>query len=119
MKILLIILASLFTTHVWSDITVTWEPGPVVGGTPVDQWLLFCAADNAAYPSPIVIPEIQRTHTLTVPDGVNKCMMRSRSNNNVWNIVPLDSENSVEITFLVSGGVRVNPAPKPPSLAIN
>ena len=121
MKIFLIIFALFFSGHTWSDITVTWVPGEVVEGTPVDEWLLFCTNSSQNYDeqNPIIIPEIDRAHTFLVPDGATKCMMRSRSNNNIWNVVGLDSENSIEITFLVAGGVKIDPRPNAPSLAIN
>ena len=121
MKTLLIIFALFFSGHAWSDITVTWIPGEVVDGTPVDEWLMFCsnAGQNYDEQNPIIIPEVSRSHTFTVPDGATKCMMRSRSNNNIWNIVGLDSVNSDEITFLVAGGVKVDARPNAPSLVIN
>jgi len=102
-----------------ADITVTWEPGAVVEGTPVDEWLLFCANASALYPAPIIIPAALLTYTLLVPDGATKCKMRSRSNNNIWNIPQLDSADSIEVTFLVVSGMRVDPRPNAPSLVVN
>jgi len=121
MKTLLIIFALFFTGHAWSDVTITWIPGEVVDGTPVDQWLLFCANVNNNYDeqNPVILPEVDRSHTLTLADGATKCMMRSRSNNNIWNQVGLDSVNSEETTFLVAGGVNIDPRPNAPSLAVN
>ncbi len=121
MKIFAIILTLLFASSAWSDITITWIPGEVVEGTPVDEWLLFCANASQNYDeaSPVIIPEVDRSHTLALPDGATKCMMRSRSNNNIWDIVALDSVNSEETTFLVDGGVRIDPRPNAPSLVIN
>jgi len=94
-------------------VTITWIPGEVVLGAPVDKWLLFCADVDASYPPPITIPEVDRQHTFSVPDGLIKCMMRSSTVNN------LDSDDSEEITFLVVGGVKVDPRPNAPSLVIN
>jgi len=117
MKKLLLLL--FFVSAVQADITVTWEPGAAVEGTPVDEYLLFCTNVNALYPAPIIIPATLLTHTLLVPDGATKCMMRSRSNTNIWNITPLDSADSIEVTFLVAGGVRIDPRPNAPSLVVN
>ena len=110
---------ALAATPTRAEITVTWLPGEVVEGTPVDEWLLFCANVTALYPAPIIIPEADRAHTFTVPDGSTKCKMRSRSINHIWGGAALDSDDSIEITFLVAGGVRIDPRPNPPTLAVN
>jgi len=121
MKVLTAVFLLIFSSSAFSAITVSWVPGGGVDGSPVNEWLLFCSAasDNYDESSPIIIPEADRSHTFSVPDGVTKCMMRSRSNNNIWNITPLDSANSSEVTFLVSGGVRVDPSPNAPTISIN
>lgn len=120
-KYIIVFLALGFISNAKSDITVNWIPGEVVEGTPVDEWLLFCANASQNYDeqNPIIRPEVDRAHTFSVPDGATKCMMRARSNNNIWNITEFDSVDSVEVTFLVVGGVSVDPRPNAPSLVIN
>ena len=120
-SILQLALASLFVlfaSTAQADVTVTWVPGAVVEGTPVDEWLLYCAPQASVYPAPIIIPSVARTHTLLLPDGINKCKMQSRSINHIWGGAALASEDSVELTFLVAGGIRVEPSPNAPSLVI-